>query len=278
MGSFAATLPWACSPGNCTYYSSTNYVLLGFLLLRYAQEDSKDWTTLNLSEVLGRNATSGITFANTGPLNHSLTVAGESVAYGPVEIDRQDASILGWTCGNAIASGQAVAQFYYNLLGPSSSNLLNTSSIETMMNWTTVSKGWETGTLEYGAGLMIQNVSPNVSQSAPPPRDHVASYIGHGGFTYAFMSDNGFFPALNASMSVVINEDIDYQYPSFVITCPLLEVVARHAGLNVDLGCTPPVSRDLERYVCSKSFGQPVCIGTIGTHTNLTRAACDKTC
>jgi len=79
-------------------------------------------------------------------------------------------------------------------------------------------------------------------------------------------------------MSVVINEDIDYAYPQFVITCRLVEIAARHVGLDIDLACTEPVSRDRENYVCSKSFGQPVCIGTIGTHTNLTRAGCNKTC
>ena len=76
---FASTLPWACAPGNCTYYSSTNYVLLGFLLLRYARvttAEQYDWTALDLTDALGRNATAGITFATTGSLNQSLTVAG----------------------------------------------------------------------------------------------------------------------------------------------------------------------------------------------------------
>ena len=40
-------------------------------------------------------------------------------------------------------------------------------------------------------------------------RSNLASYIGHGGDTYAFMSDNGYFPALNASISVIVNEDAD---------------------------------------------------------------------
>lgn len=32
---FAATQNWTCVPGTCTSYSSTNYVLLGFVLLRH---------------------------------------------------------------------------------------------------------------------------------------------------------------------------------------------------------------------------------------------------
>jgi len=49
---------------------------------------------------------------------HGLKVGGASQAYGEAEIYSQDASILGWTCGNLAASARDVAKFYWNLLSP----------------------------------------------------------------------------------------------------------------------------------------------------------------
>ena len=39
-----------------------------------------------------------------------------------------------------------------------------------------------------------------------PPHDHVGTYIGHGGDTYAFLSDAGYYPKLNASITVIVNQ------------------------------------------------------------------------
>lgn len=46
-------------------------------------------------------------------------MAGASHAYGTAELYAQDASILGWTCGNVVATAEDVAGFYWRLLGPS---------------------------------------------------------------------------------------------------------------------------------------------------------------
>jgi hypothetical protein len=83
------------------------------------------------------------TFLLQGPMNQNgLTVSGKSLAYGETDLFKQDASILGWTCGNVAASGRDVAKFYYDLLGPGNS-IVSQSSLIDMMGWKTLSKGWE---------------------------------------------------------------------------------------------------------------------------------------
>lgn len=50
---------------------------------------------------------------------HGLTVGGSSLGFGEAtELFNQDASILGWTCGNLAASAHDVARFYWDLLSP----------------------------------------------------------------------------------------------------------------------------------------------------------------
>jgi len=253
-------------------------VLLGYVLLRHTAPSTTTqkptWDSLDLGALLGPQY-EHLTFATMGPLNQSLTVAGESIAYGKVELLDQDGSILGWTCGNAVASGRDIAKFYYDLLSESGS-LLSKESLAVMQNWSRVDVGWASNALDYGAGLMIQNVSPKVK--APPSVSDFSTYIGHGGDTYAFMSDNGFFPGINASISVIVNIDYDFEYPTNVITCPVFQLAAKYAGFDVDLGCEAPVSRDDMHYECQSLYGHPTCVGGIRINSNMTRVECNATC
>ena len=52
--------------------------------------------------------------------------------------------------------------------------------------------GWDKGRLLYGAGLMIEQVGELPSRVAHPP-DFSAwgAYMGHGGDTYGFLSEQG---------------------------------------------------------------------------------------
>jgi len=119
---------------------------------------------------------------------------------------------------------------------------------------------------------MIQNVSPQFFRL--PPLDHIASYIGHGGDTYAFMSDNGFFPTLNASLSIIVNEDIDYRYPTGIVSCPIIELVAAAKGFGtIDLDCSPPTP---PLYFCTHDHGAPRCIPS--SHHGESKATCDAKC
>lgn len=86
---------------------------------------------------------------------------------------------------------------------------MSNSSLAIMETLSTLDAGWAAGYLDYGFGLMVQNVSPKIGRR--PALDLPASYIGHGGDTYGFQSDNGYFPSLNASISVVVNQDSDFR-------------------------------------------------------------------
>jgi len=101
-------------------YSSTNFLIAGLVLLGNAPEGQQTWQTYDLAAAL--NMTSDFNnshFLSEGKMSeHGLKVGGASQAYGEAEIYSQDASILGWTCGNLAASARDVAKFYWNLLSP----------------------------------------------------------------------------------------------------------------------------------------------------------------
>ena len=213
-------------------------------------------------------------FLLTKPMNdQGLTVSGKSEQYGEADLFEQDSSILGWTCGNLAASARDVAKFYYKLLGPGN-NVVSQSSLIDMMGWMKLDKGWEANYIQYGAGLMIQNVEPFKGYRPTPSIDDLGTYIGHGGDTYGFMSDNGFFPQINASISVIVNVDYDYYYPSNLVTCPIAEIAAtHHTGKKQDFKCGHAT---VPTYSCQTKFGQKYC--GIEHHKGTTKAECEKTC
>ena len=102
---------------------------------------------------------SSFVFLTDGPLNRSLDVGGTSVQYGKTIVYDQDASIMGWTCGNADATSLDMARFYYNLLGPPCS-FVSKESLDIMTTFRTLSEGWAKDYIDYGTGLMIQNMAP----------------------------------------------------------------------------------------------------------------------
>jgi len=290
-----------CEPGNCTSYSSTNYVLAGLVLAGATAKSGAGgvpmWQQFNtkvFSDTLGLSqnkafSNSKFEFAVAGKLHASgLTVAGSSIQYGKTELWEQDASVLGFTCGNCIASAHDAAKFYYQLLGPTPS-IVSESSVKMMKEMRTLDSGWAKGGIDYGTGLMIQNMSPKQREEwiiksrhhTPVPLNMSGSYIGHAGDTYAFQSDNGFFPAYNASISIVVNQDTEP--PADFITCQVLQVVATHFGDSVDFGCKILPSE--AKYECADSFGQKVCIESLfpdDRHhepaANMTYQQCSATC
>lgn len=115
---------------------------------------------------------------------------------------------MGWTCGYAISSARDVAKFYFDLLGPEP-KILSKEAVKTMQEFKEMDMGWSAGVLEYGAGLMIMNMSPVRLHGPLPSLDNPATFIGHGGETYGFYSQQGFYPNLNVSISLMMNGDFD---------------------------------------------------------------------
>lgn len=108
---------FVCEPGSCTCYSSTNYILAGLVLLGVS--DASSWEELQQSNVFpAKSKFPNSSFVTTGPISDAATVPGRSQAFSPSQVNiwDQDASILGWTCGNLVAPAQEVAHFFYALL------------------------------------------------------------------------------------------------------------------------------------------------------------------
>ena len=99
---------WEFKPGEEASYSSTNFELAGFVLLKFAPDGKNTFDTFDLADMLDldlENVYKNTNFPPYGVINEvGLTVPGVSLQFGEAEIWSQDQSIMGWTCGYAISS------------------------------------------------------------------------------------------------------------------------------------------------------------------------------
>jgi CubicO group peptidase (beta-lactamase class C family) len=235
--------PLICNTGgNCTAYSSTSYDVAGLILAAVLQPD-KPWYSLDLGDVLfdgRRDLIPGAKFPTAASkLSDVLTVPGYSInptfSSDPITIFDQDASILGFTCGNMVATPTDVARFFYWLLDPKGSQeqrLLSDASQEVMTATQVLSKGWLHGYLAYGAGIQDRAYGDRKK-----PEIQVA-VKGHEGATYAFLSASGYVPELKGAFSVIGNTDVG-NVP-INAACHMLETVKRvqTGNTTLSLGCT----------------------------------------
>jgi CubicO group peptidase (beta-lactamase class C family) len=258
-------------PGTQVAYSSTNFVLAGLVLVGAQSNVTTSWKEYDMArQGLGLQDSSSLEFFTDGALNRWLDVGGLSVQYGKTIIYDQDASIMGWTCGNAVATALDMAKFYYNLLGPPCS-FVSRQSLDIMTTFRTLSEGWAKGYIDYGTGLMIQNMSPaQYEKGKRPTLNQSASYVGHAGDTYGFLSDNGWYPNLDASISLVVNEDT---LESNAFTCHIIQTVI---GDKENLGCQ--VFPEQALYECMESFGGKVCVESLSSRANYTHLECLASC
>lgn len=235
---YAAKQAWPCQPGQCVFYSSTNYILLGFVLLILDGKRCADWASLRQSMIASEIMNSS-NFANDGLLNSSgLTVPGQA-AIGNTIVYGQRADILGWTCGNLLASSHHMARFMWELLVAKS--ILSESMLSIMTDFRDFSFGFgkagDVVQIRYGAGLMAQQADYWKLYQSPWEYGDWGTTMGHGGDTYGFVSDQGFIPQLNATWSWVSNTENVGMDVSYFITCNLIKIAAR-----VVLGVDPPPS------------------------------------
>ena len=71
----------------------------------------------------------------------------------------QDATLLGWTCGNLAARASEVAAFFWDLLV--ARTVVSPRALAMMADVSPLSAGWAKGYLSYGTGLMLQQTSLN---------------------------------------------------------------------------------------------------------------------
>jgi len=227
---------WVCAPGNCTSYASANFLLAGIVLLAHAPANQTSWQTYDHIPCLGhdfqRADLKHTHFPTIGPLPpQGLTTAGRSVrSFGSVEVYSQDASIMGFCYGNAVASPRDVARFLFELLGPRR-KFISASSLAAMQKWSVLSTGWAAGKMNYGAGLEVRNVAK--SHHIPPRLTELGTFVGHDGETFGFWSNQGWFPALNTSIALMTNQDHDTTV-NYAVTCHIVKMIAKRRNLSVD--------------------------------------------
>jgi len=215
-----------CSPGNCTSYTSTNYVLAGYVALG-ATNPTADWQSLDQTQIFPDPASpkyQKCTFADSGRLNTTLDIPGTAGSFlKRVQIYSQDASILGWTCGNLIAPAGSAAEFFYDLLIAKS--IIPAEMVDKMQDFAPLNVGWAKGMIQYGTGLMIQQSSWNATE--PPVLGSWGSYVGHGGDTYGFLSESGVLSEFNASFSATANEEYLGPFVKNVMVCNMIKLAAK---------------------------------------------------
>lgn len=228
------TPPFVCEPGTCVSYSSTNYVLAGLILA--AHSNMSEWWQLDewkfLPNFLQADMPKSYIFQKE-MLNEKLTVPGHAAGgwggYPNTTIWNQSSTILGWTCGNLVATAEDVAVFFWDLLGPTK-KVLREDVVNSMMQFDLLNVGWGKGFIAYGTGLMLEHTGA----FGAPKWGEWGSYIGHGGDTYGFLSEQGLVYGLNATISVVANEDSDGQVQPNLM-CNAIKISAK-VLLDLDIG------------------------------------------
>eukprot|EP01062_Namystynia_karyoxenos_P018793 TRINITY_DN169_c0_g1_i1.p1 TRINITY_DN169_c0_g1~~TRINITY_DN169_c0_g1_i1.p1 ORF type:complete len:459 (+),score=152.33 TRINITY_DN169_c0_g1_i1:77-1378(+) len=242
--------PFVCAPGTCVEYSSTNFVLAGIVLLHHSGLD--DWTKLftkSFFSAATQHSLAGLDFFTDQPLTKWLTTTAKTGSWnctqsnnctrGPeTTIGPQNSSIVGWTCANAVAAPREVARFFHSLLAERS--VVSPDSLNVMQDWHVMTKGWRAGNLWYGSGLMLTSASFNASAPGSPTFDGWGTFIGHGGMVYGYLSEQGYFWGLNASLSLVISTD-QAAPDDDALLCNIVEAAANvlHSQ-SLDFGCPPP--------------------------------------
>lgn len=243
----AASRPLMCTPGTCVCYSSTNYILASMLLLRHSRPAPWDWWTLDQS-TLPQSVLGNVKFLDVGPLGEvGLTTQAVSngAGWGPANgtnttIFDQSATILGWGCCNLAGTTHDVANFFWELVAQGS--VVKKDTFHLMSEFRPLDAGWGVRSLQYGTGLMVDTVDFNATDGHLPPQPHSwGSYTGHAGMIFGFLSVNGIFSGLNASVSVNINSDL--QDAAWKVGCSIVETAAKILyGFEPQLNC--PLSVD----------------------------------
>lgn len=202
---------FACRPGECGRYSSTGYVILGFLLTYHAGTAwDANVVPAYQAVVLPSDPDSSNEFSATYWAIHgilsSYSTPQNPVAHGyqptgdwtwPFGGDVYNVSALaGWTCGNLIATAADTASFARALYGPVP-RIVSAASVKQMTRLSSLGPGsWD-----YGMGTM-----------ALPGSRPGSVYVGHGGATYGFYSYVGYNIDKDFALAIITNLELpEYQ-------------------------------------------------------------------
>merc|ERR1712166_815902 len=106
-------------------------------------------------------------------------------------------------------------------------------------------------------------------------------YVGHGGDTCGFLSEQGFHPALNSTISVVSNQDYNGEVAGPVVTCKIAQAAAKILyDDTVDLKCrnasSPHGGGGTTQYKCAQIGSRKLCVPS--HHGTMSHHDCDSSC
>lgn len=182
----AAKKAHICKPGSCAYYSGTNYVLLGFVLVELTKV--KSWEDLDQTAVFppSLKATgrySHVKFAIRGRCADYENVAHQITAYkeGNKQVFQDlyyNSCLNGWTMGNIMASARDMATFWFDLF---SHRIVKEKTLKSMLNFKTMSKLF-CRACGYGLGIM------EFHRSIFYTHHKEAELVGHQGTDYGSLA------------------------------------------------------------------------------------------
>lgn len=185
--------------GNC--YTSTNFVLLGFVLANEAGVD--DWDLFTQQSILAdvmKDFNPGLKYAVHGPPSNWTAVRGyDTTSYnhnnGSIEVSKVSGVFSGWTASDLVGTASDVARLAYDVYAPPY-KLVAKRYVDMM---------YETSNLT-GYGLATFNLTRRTGQHGP---DGVA--MGHLGATYGYQSIVAYNPAMGFSLAIATNIETNDQ-------------------------------------------------------------------
>ena len=246
-----ANATFICEPGTCSQYSSTNFEVLGLLLASFdpAANATADWSRYDQRGVVrdarGTSAAdyAQFSFAEGGACSRFVSTHGFT-AIGTPQGHGRDVSALdclnGWTCGNIATTSLDMANFMFDLLGPTPRIVSNHSRTE-MQQWHPFTVGWCSGML-YGLGL---GPLPTTNETDT----FYTALVGHGGDTYGYASATGYNPTFNFSVTLASNNETlgtkllnphvsDALCQAFKALLPVLYATGRYAHVpHINVTC-----------------------------------------
>ncbi len=202
-----------CFPGasSCAGYSSTNFEILGLLLLQQASlRDFEDYDQLSFlknspnvvdQEFAIRLRNMGIEFPTSGTCSESGVISGWDTQGRDVS---GISCVGGFTCGNLVGPSLPVAMFARHLFaGSNGVRPLSYRTVDKMKVFSKLPMGTVPG-VEYGLGVMRM---PNVwaSGAGSAVRSH---NVGHGGETYGFGALSGYVPGIDVGYAIAANVEL----------------------------------------------------------------------
>eukprot|EP00037_Helgoeca_nana_P017714 m.168436 g.168436 ORF g.168436 m.168436 type:complete len:501 (+) comp24113_c0_seq1:45-1547(+) len=249
-----------CSPGECGFYSSIGYQLLGLLLAW--ESGAEHWTTFDQLSVLPPSLQTeltalGIEFPLLGPCSDHPKICHQYAAWHvddqPHQLhffDIDDASCLNaWTCGNIAASPAAVATYFYELFH---GKVVSMATLAEMQKWHPFTVGYSVGSL-YGLGLFFENYFPTVDGVVV----NDTATVGHGGMDWGSgASPVGYNKKWDFGIAFAVGavSGINCSLPDALTNgnawqdalCPVYDAILRHvsAGTAPRLDCTWQPAQD----------------------------------